>query len=76
MKPFWNIGENGAHKRLTEFLDNGIANYKNGRNFPAKPFVSKISPHIHFGEISPNHAWYAAKIKGNDASIDHFRGIL
>ena len=76
MKPFWNIGEDGAHKRLTEFLDNGIANYKNGRNFPAKPFVSKISPHIHFGEISPNQAWYAAKIKGNDASIDHFLSEL
>ena len=76
MKPFWNIGEDGAHKRLTEFLDNGIANYKDGRNFPAKPFVSKISPHIHFGEISPNQAWYAAKIKGNDASIDHFLSEL
>ena len=76
MKPFWNIGEDGAHKRLTEFLDNGIANYKNGRNFPAKPFVSKISPHIHFGEISPNQAWYAAKVKGTDASIDHFLSEL
>ena len=76
MKPFWNIGEGGAHKRLSEFLDSGIANYKNGRNFPAKPFVSRISPHIHFGEISPNQAWYAAKIKGNDASIDLFLSEL
>ena len=76
MKPFWNIGEDGAHKRLSEFLDSGIINYKNGRNFPAKPFVSKISPHIHFGEISPNQVWYTAKIKGNNESIDHFLSEL
>ena len=76
MKPFWNIGEDGANKRLSEFLDNGIANYKKGRNFPAKPFVSRISPHMHFGEISPNQAWYAAKNKGNDASTDHFLSEL
>ena len=76
MKVFWNIGEDGAHKRLSEFLDNGIKNYKNGRNFPAQPFVSKISPHIHFGEISPNQAWYAAKNIGNDSSIDHFLSEL
>jgi len=76
MKPFWNIGEDGANKRLSEFLDNGIKKYKDGRNFPSKPFVSKISPHIHFGELSPNQAWYAAKLKGNDASIDHFLSEL
>ena len=29
MKPFWNIGEDGANKRLSEFLGNGIENYKN-----------------------------------------------
>ena len=76
MKPFWNIGEDGANKRLSEFLGNGIENYKKGRNFPAKPFVSRISPHMHFGEISPNQAWYAAKNKGNAASIDHFLSEL
>ena len=68
MQPFWNIGEDGAHKRLSEFLDSGITNYKNGRNFPAQPFVSRISPHI--------QVWYAAKIKGNNESIDHFLSEL
>ena len=76
MKSFWDIGEDGAHKRLSEFLNNGIEKYKDGRNFPSKPFVSKISPHIHFGELSPNQAWYAAKLKGNDASIDLFLSEL
>ena len=31
--------------------------YKTGRDFPAQPFVSKLSPHLHFGEISPGQVW-------------------
>ena len=72
MKSFWNIGELGANNRLTEFLNNGVENYKEGRNIPSKPFVSRLSPHLHFGEISPNQAWHAAKKKGDDTNIDHF----
>ena len=72
MKSYWNIGELGANNRLTEFLNNGVENYKEGRNIPSKPFVSRLSPHLHFGEISPNQAWYAAKQKGGDTNIDHF----
>jgi len=63
MESHWVIGEIGAYKRLTNFIDNGIKHYKEGRNFPAKPFVSRISPHMHFGELSPNQAWYLAKKK-------------
>ena len=76
MKPHWDIGEIGAHERLTKFIDNGIKHYKEGRNFPAKPFVSKISPHLHFGELSPNQAWYLAKEKASDKNIDHFLSEL
>jgi len=56
----WSPGEQGATLRLREFLDNGIAGYADGRNVPAQAFVSRLSPHLHFGEISPNQAWYAA----------------
>ena len=72
MKSYWNIGELGANNRLREFLNNGVENYKEGRNIPSKPFVSRLSPHLHFGEISSNQAWYAAKHKGGDTNIDHF----
>ena len=76
MESHWDIGEIGAHDRLTKFIDSGIKHYKEGRNFPAKPFVSRISPHIHFGELSPNQAWYLAKEKGSDKNIDHFLSEL
>lgn len=72
LEPYWHIGEQGASKRLDAFLDEGLAQYKEGRNLPAKPYVSRLSPYLHFGEISPNQVWYAAKMQGEDKNIDHF----
>ena len=72
LEPHWQIGEEGAHERLAEFLDTGIANYKEGRNFPARPLVSRLSPHLHFGELSPNQIWYSARARGDDINVDNF----
>lgn len=60
----WSIGEDGALQRLHDFLDDGLKGYKEGRNVPAKENVSRLSPHLHYGEISPNQAWYAARHAG------------
>ena len=68
----WNIGESGAHERLELFLENGISNYKDGRNLPAKPYVSSLSPHLRFGEISPNQVWSSARQLSEDKHVDHF----
>ena len=59
----WQPGEAGAQTRLKEFLRNGLKHYKEGRNHPAKNHVSRLSPHLHFGEISPNDVWHTAKKK-------------
>jgi deoxyribodipyrimidine photo-lyase len=48
----WHVGENGAIKAFDNFIENGLLHYANGRDIPAKPYVSKLSSHIHFGEIS------------------------
>jgi deoxyribodipyrimidine photo-lyase len=72
MEPYWHIGETGAHQRLSEFLEEGIENYKEGRNLPAKPYVSRLSPYLHFGELSPNQVWYAAQMQGDDINVVHF----
>lgn len=61
MVTHWTIGEDGAQKRLADFLDDGLSGYKDGRNVPAQNNVSRLSPHLHFGEISPNTAWHAAQ---------------
>lgn len=59
----WNIGEIAANKKLANFLKNGIIGYREGRNYPAKNNVSKLSMHIHFGEISIKKIWHTAKQK-------------
>lgn len=48
------IGEEHAFKKMKKFVDKTITQYKDGRNLPAKKYVSRLSPHLHFGEISPN----------------------
>ena len=57
----WDIGEKAAIKKLDNFLENGIIDYKEGRNFPSKNNVSMLSPHLHFGEISPKRIWINTK---------------
>ena len=76
----WKPGEAGAQKRLDQFLKEGLLDYKEGRNFPFKENVSRLSPHLHFGEISPNEVWYQAKTKesvsGIQKSLEHFLSEL
>ena len=73
----WKIGEDGAHERLKDFLEEGLNGYKEKRNNPALPNVSRLSPHLHWGHISPRQVWHAAKTyaaanKINEKDIDHF----
>lgn len=72
LEPHWNIGEKAAQQRLQVFVDEELNGYKNGRNFPAMAHVSRLSPSLHFGEVSPNQVWYAAQAKGEGADIEHF----
>jgi deoxyribodipyrimidine photo-lyase len=76
----WTPGETGALERLERFLDEGIRNYKEGRNRPDLENVSRLSPHLHFGEVSPHQVWHAAnalKAVGElENDIDHFLSEL
>ena len=72
LESHWNIGELSAHEKFHQFIKEGLLHYKNGRNIPAKPYVSRMSPHLHFGEISPNQLWYKVNNIENDKNADHF----
>lgn len=80
MAQHWSPGEQGAQQRLRAFLGNGIRNYKAGRNRPDQKFVSRMSPHLHYGEISPHQVWQAVKSlqdeTGISADLEHFRSEL
>lgn len=69
----WDIGEKGAAARFQTFLQTGLKDYKDGRNFPNEPLVSRLSPHLHFGEISVNTLWHGARAVGGDGpNVDTF----
>lgn len=71
----WTPGEAGAQAQLAAFLNAGIEQYRDGRDFPAQRSVSRLSPHLHFGEISPNEAAYAATQsgqRGHESQAEHF----
>src|SRR5690606_13347439 len=76
MESHWTIGEKGEAAALHHFLDHGLKDYKEGRNYMARDNVSRLSPRLHFGELSPNQLWHAAKHKGAsehwNSSVDNF----
>jgi deoxyribodipyrimidine photo-lyase len=67
----WNPGESGAHKTLKQAVANRVATYAAHRDLPATEGTSRLSPHLHFGEISPRQIWYAVS---HDRSISSGAG--
>ncbi len=53
MREAWAPGEQGAHELLEIFADDAVADYVHARDLPARHGTSRMSPHLHFGEISP-----------------------
>lgn len=58
----WTPGEAGAVAALETFLPK-IAHYHEGRNLPSISGSSRLSPHLHFGEVSPSMVWHRATAK-------------
>ncbi len=64
MRDAWTPGEASAQKRLAGFLGNAAARYGAARDIPGIEGTSRLSPHLHFGEISPRQIWHAARESG------------
>lgn len=67
----WMPGEGGAHDRAVDFIDEA-ADYERHRNLPSREGSSRLSPHLHFGEISPAALWHRVADAGG--SVDVFLG--
>lgn len=75
LKESWQPGEAGARLRLERFLDEAVQRYKNDRNRPDKEGTSRLSPHLHFGETSPQQAWRAARYRMDQAGDSNSGGF-
>ncbi|MDB5976377.1 MAG: deoxyribodipyrimidine photo-lyase [Nevskia sp.] len=79
LRETWAPGEAGAWKRLEQYCDEAAAHYKEERDLPAVEATSRLSPHLHFGEISPGQI--VARLRrvaaedtrhGVAANVDHY----
>ena len=57
----WQPGEAGAATALRHFLTRAFDGYSGQRNRPDVIGTSRLSPHLHFGEIGPRQVWHAVK---------------
>ena len=66
---FWHPGEENARRRLREFISQGMADYAEQRDLLAFAGTSRLSPHLHFGELGPRQIWAAVKAAGRASGV-------
>lgn len=64
----WQPGETGAQRRLADFVDEA-ADYDARRNLPSVEGSSRLSAHLHFGEISPAAVWHGVADAGGSVDV-------
>jgi len=72
MRAVWTPGEAGAHARLEAFLAGPVKHYDEARNLPGVHGTSMLSPHVHFGEISPRFVWHRAAALQRGKGVETF----
>ena len=72
----WNIGEEAAKNKLDQFISKGLNNYKYCRDYPSEDCTSLLSPHLHWGGISPFYIWQKISNLQNNEHIAHFLSEL
>lgn len=70
LRAAWQPGENDAVKQLRRFLG-AIERYATGRDRPDHDDTSRLSPYLHFGEISPRLIWQEVR-KAAGGTADAF----
>jgi deoxyribodipyrimidine photo-lyase len=61
LREYWQPGESSAIELLNIFITDALPDYADGRDRTDKPFTSRLSAHLHFGEISPHQIWHATR---------------
>ncbi len=63
----WEIGEAAAQRCLQDFIDGPLAEYDTGRDRPDQDGTSRLSAHLHWGEISAKQIYLA--VQGSPPSL-------
>ncbi len=70
----WRGGSKAAHQLLDQFVRHGLQNYLKERNHPEGEGTSRLSPYLHFGQLSPLAA--ALAVRDSSASEQAKQGFL
>ncbi len=68
----WQPGEAGAAAQLKRFLRGAVQEYGDDRDRPDRVGTSRLSPHLHHGEISPRQIWAASERSKSGRGIGAF----
>jgi deoxyribodipyrimidine photolyase len=63
----WTPGDLGARAVLASFVRDKLHVYHECRDRPAAEETSRLSPHLHFGEISPRQVWATVQHHAHEA---------
>jgi deoxyribodipyrimidine photo-lyase len=79
LRETWRPGESAASTRLRDFLGGALQTYASERDRPDHFGTSRLSPHLHFGEVSARQIWHEVRhVKRTDqaAAETYSRQIL
>ena len=71
----WQPGEPAAAQALAAFVER-VDRYAADRDRPAADATARLSPHLRFGEISPNQVWHAVAAASAPAARAKFLSEL
>jgi deoxyribodipyrimidine photo-lyase len=69
LKRVWTPGEEAARKGLKHFLTTGLADYATARDLPYVEGGSRLSAHLHFGEITPAQVLAALRRRSSESGV-------
>ncbi|MDH3701883.1 MAG: DNA photolyase family protein, partial [Alphaproteobacteria bacterium] len=61
LRETWTPGEDAAKARLDTFIHDAMGRYATDRDIPGVTGTSRLSPHLHFGEIGPRQCWHRVR---------------
>ena len=76
LRDAWSPGEAAGHARMRQFVGDALDDYPQGRNIPGRDLTSMLSPHLHWGELSPAQLWHAAAKAGHGQALEIFQNEI
>lgn len=56
---YWKPGEETAFQLMDDFIDDAVQHYDLERDIPSQDATSRLSPYLHYGEITPMQIYLA-----------------